>query len=161
MGVLGEISQSLRYADQMRHAIRTLLLFWMSSCVTAAAVSSQGEALYYGVVPLSGRISGQTLQLPARVLACVRCHEGRGGQAGGELQPGVDLLGGWLSQIRSRRNGPASQYTPATFCRALRNGIDPVSVVLAIQMPRFDISDQDCNALWNYLNSQTQPLPAP
>jgi hypothetical protein len=51
----------------------------------------------------------------------------------------------------SRRGGPPSRFDEAKLCRLLRTGIDPVSIVVAQSMPLYDLSDDDCHALWTYL----------
>ena len=107
----------------------------------------RGSALFNGQADLRGRLADHVDPLPAAVLACVNCHEGRAADGA------PDLRGGWLSTTRSRRNGPASAYDAATFCATLRTGIDPVQVRLPVLMPRFDLSDEACSDLWNYLDA--------
>ena len=111
---------------------------------------SLGAELYDGAAPLTGRISGHHAPMPPPLIACVRCHAASSDSVSGAAI-GPDLRGGWLTQFRSRRGGPPAQYDQPAFCRALRQGIDPVSMLLTIRMPRFDISDADCAALWLYL----------
>jgi hypothetical protein len=126
-------------------------------CIVRSAFAenplSAGARLYNGAAPLTGMIYGQNATMPASVLVCANCHVGRPGQAGGDARAAPDLRGGWLRKILSRRNGPAGRYTQAGFCRALRSGIDPRYVMLPVQMPRFTISDNDCAALWAYLDA--------
>ena len=55
----------------------------------------------------------------------------------------------------SRRGGPPVAYDLAAFCRTLREGIDPAHVILPRTMPRFDIDDTRCEALWTHLTSNT------
>ncbi len=130
----------------------TLLSFFLP-WIGLAHAQSAGERLYRGTASLTGNIAGHTTAMPASVLACTNCHVGGSGNAGSDSQAAPDLRGGWLSTVRSRRNGPAARYTQITFCRTLRTGIDPVYIILPVQMPRFAISDADCAALWTYLNA--------
>jgi hypothetical protein len=129
------------------------LAFLFLPWIGLAHAQSAGERLYRGIASLTGNIAGHTTAMPASVLACTNCHVGGSGNAGSDSQAAPDLRGGWLSTVRSRRNGPAARYTQITFCRTLRTGIDPVYIILPVQMPRFAISDADCAALWTYLNA--------
>jgi hypothetical protein len=113
-----------------------------------------GEKLFRGALPLQGTIAGHDMALPSAVVACSNCHLAQGSKTGADALGAPDLRGGWLGEFRARRNGPLGHYVEATFCRALRTGIDPVYVTLPIQMPRFTISDQDCAALWAYLDAK-------
>jgi mono/diheme cytochrome c family protein len=134
---------------------------WLGTllCLAGPALSddavARGEKLYRGAVPLNAMIAGQRSSLPAPVVACVNCHTRGATEIGGDSLAAPDMRGGWLTLLRSRRNGPVSQYAEATFCRALRTGIDPAYVTLPIQMPRFAISDPDCAALWTFLDQQS------
>ncbi len=112
-----------------------------------------GEKLYSGILPLTATISGHSAPMPSKVVVCTNCHGAPLGKPGSKLAA-PDLRHGWLDQVRARRNGPAGRYDQTTFCRALRNGIDPVYVMLPVRMPRFTISDADCEALWLYLESK-------
>ncbi len=59
-----------------------------------------------------------------------------------------------LARPQARRGGPPTRYDAASFCSVLRTGIDPASVVLAQQMPRYDLADQDCADLWAWLRER-------
>jgi len=52
-----------------------------------------------------------------------------------------------------RRGGPPSRYELGAFCRLLRVGIDPASVVIPGNMPRYQVTDQECRELWTYLTA--------
>jgi hypothetical protein len=135
----------------MKHGLCFAILLCTASSALADNPESYGERLYRGEAKLSGVIAGHSMEMPQAVLACTNCHAARpDGAAAQTTAP--DLRGGWLGQFRSRRNGPVGRYTQAGFCRALRTGIDPMYVVLPVQMPRFTMPDLDCAALWAYLN---------
>jgi len=144
---------------QKRTASFSLALLLLATLIctgTGAPAEDQvsaGNKLYNGGAKLVGVIAGQAEPMPASVLVCVNCHVGRPGQAGGDARAAPDLRRGWLRKRLSRRNGPAGRYTEAGFCRALRTGIDPLYVMLPVQMPRFTISGDDCAALWAYLDA--------
>lgn len=114
----------------------------------ADAGTLHGRALFDGTAALHGRIAGHQDALPSAVLVCANCH---GIADDGGERPAPRLDGGWLAEARSRRNGPSAAYDAQSFCAALRTGVDPVQVRLPTRMPRFEMSDSDCNALWNYL----------
>ncbi len=52
---------------------------------------------------------------------------------------------------RARRGGPPSHYGRGSFCKLLREGVDPAFVMLSVEMPRYTIDDVDCQALWHYV----------
>lgn len=54
------------------------------------------------------------------------------------------------------RGGPPVAYEAATFCRTLRTGVDPAHVVLPRAMPRFEVDDVQCAALWDYLTQEVR-----
>lgn len=128
---------------------------------------TQGRLLYQGEVPLTGRLGGHATPLPPSASRCVNCHgvPGRapppapsGTGPEGLRTPGPPVvnvappLGGEaLTSARARRGGPASRFDPASFCTLLRTGVDPAYIVLPRAMPRYDITDADCMALWLYL----------
>jgi hypothetical protein len=60
-----------------------------------------------------------------------------------------------VNQPRRARNGPLGHYEWPTFCSALRTRVDPVYITLPIQMPRYTIFDQDCAALWAFLDAKS------
>lgn len=115
---------------------------------------TRGKSLFFGRTPLAARIRGHDTPLPAAVVVCANCH-------GPESQPppqptlvkrAAPLLdGAFLMDERSRRGAPPSAYDPLSFCRMLRTGIDPVSVLVAREMPTYDLDDARCADLWRYL----------
>lgn len=118
-----------------------------------AAASARGAALYAGEAPLTAHLAGSTLVLPQAVVGCGHCH-GAPVSPGSATLAAPDLRNGWLAQAISRRNGPPSSYTAASLCRTLRTGIDPVQILVPRAMPRYDIGDDDCAALWGFLGNE-------
>ncbi|MCW7539110.1 hypothetical protein OOT46_14800 [Aquabacterium sp. A7-Y] len=117
-----------------------------------------GRALFNGHRPLLGRIAGHDATLPAAVSACTGCHRprtGLGTQLGAAAAAsfGPELSRAFLLQALPRRNGPPSAYTTASLCEALRTGVDPAFVTLLPSMPRYQMSDAECRALWSYLTA--------
>jgi hypothetical protein len=56
-----------------------------------------------------------------------------------------------LSTPRTRRGGPPSVFDASRLCALLRTGQDPAHVIISTTMPRYQISDEQCQALWSYL----------
>jgi hypothetical protein len=141
-----------------RYASNLVCAAWLALPVSTAFAADDGaaigEKLYSGGLPLTASIAGHHDAMPAGVVICTNCHGAPLGRPGSK-PAAPDLRHGWLSEIRSRRNGPAGHYDQASFCRALRSGIDPVYVMLPTRMPRFTIPDSDCEALWIFLESKS------
>ncbi len=134
----------------------------------------RGAALFNGQVPLAGRIAGHDRDLPSSVTRCAGCHEGPAstspsvaktavpgtGTAGpqsrgvgsGTFGPSLDARS--LLEPKSRRGGPPSRFDSATFCTLLRSGVDAASIVVAQQMPRYDLTDEACTDLWAWVNER-------
>ena len=56
-----------------------------------------------------------------------------------------------LTDAVRRRSGPPSRYDAGSLCTMLRTGVDPAHVIILRTMPRYDITDADCRALWLHL----------
>lgn len=109
-----------------------------------------GQRWFEGSMPLKGRMIGHGHDLPAAAAACINCH--------GAPEPGerfaVALDRSWLTQPQARRGGPASRYDVKRFCRVLREGVDPAWVIVNQAMPRYDVTDLQCQAIWLHLTSE-------
>jgi hypothetical protein len=55
----------------------------------------------------------------------------------------------------ARRGGPASRYDALSFCKVIREGLDPANVVINSAMPRYQVSDAQCTSLWSYVMSRS------
>jgi len=127
----------------------------------AGADELAGKALFTGSVPLKARILGHQTDLPPIAVRCSNCHSSQPrptsqSQAGSAPS---DIFASQLSRVallenRPRRGGPASRYDQAAFCRVLRDGIDPASVMVAQTMPRYLLSEKECGELWAYTIAQ-------
>lgn len=106
-----------------------------------------GAALYGGVVPLVARLEGHAQPLPPQATRCLNCHDGA--QATGPA-----LVAATLTQALPRRGGPPSRYDAARLCQALRRGVDPALVTLARAMPRYELADGECAALWAFVSQR-------
>lgn len=117
-----------------------------------SARAVQGARLFDGREALDATLAGHAVALPSGSVRCSQCHVGPTGDAPGDaLTLGPALNRASLRDALPRRGGPPAAYQLATFCRALRTGVDPSHVVLPRSMPRFAIDDARCEALWTYL----------
>lgn len=118
---------------------------------------ARGEAFYEGKLPLPGRLAGHELALPAMATRCVNCHaagSAEGAQRDGTARFGARLDADALTELRSRRGGPPSRFDAATLCEVMRSGRDPAHVLISSSMPRYDVTESQCNDLWMYLTSR-------
>ena len=129
--------------------------WWAVALVLTACRSKQGEALFTGATELKGRIVGHDTDLPTVASRCSNCHlPGTAqpvGDAGASDTFGPVLNRQTLTVDAPRRGGPASHYELASFCRLLRTGIDPADIIIARSMPRYELSEAECTAMWSYL----------
>jgi hypothetical protein len=123
----------------------------------AADREASGAALWRGDWALTARLSGHEQVLPGQASRCINCHGAADRAAPGG---GPRLDAGYLTHSVARRGGPASRYDEAAFCRLLRTGIDPAAVMVPREMPRYDIDDADCAALWQFINRAPVVAPA-
>jgi hypothetical protein len=119
----------------------------------SSARRADGQMLFEGRQALQGAISGHASSLPAEASRCINCHTRRFDLS----QPvsfGPILNESSLTLARARRAGPPSRYDAVSFCKVLRLGVDPAWVVIDTAMPRYQMSDAQCSALWSFLLSQ-------
>lgn len=121
-----------------------------------AEALARGRALFAGTAPLRGTISGHASALPPAGARCVNCHSASAAGAAAVPASALASFGPLLTRphltgLLPRRGGPPSRYDEATFCRLLRTGIDPAYVLITRSMPRYELPDADCQALWLHL----------
>ena len=132
-----------------------LIVGWLAPARAAGAFTSPessistGRRMFLGESPLEGTIASHTELLPARTVACANCHLGVGLASGGSFAPVLSQSG--LTQPSGRRGGPPSEFALASFCRMLRTGVDPASILITRRMPRYTLSDDQCLDLWHFL----------
>ncbi len=111
---------------------------------------STGRSMFLGDSPLQGAIASHAELLPPRAVSCANCHLGTAGLgSGASFAPVLNRSG--MTQPRGRRGGPPSVFSSASFCRMLRTGVDPAFILITRQMPRYTLSDDQCQDLWRYL----------
>ena len=121
----------------------------------------RGAQLFDGRTPLTGRLVGHDDPLPSEAVQCKNCHAleseppPKPPKAGGALALtetlGPTLGPSSLTQPAQRRGGPVSEYTSDAFCRLLRDGVDPAEIMIPQLMPRYTLTDAECDSLWSYL----------
>ena len=117
---------------------------------TANGTASAGSRFFFGETPLRATILGQSSPLPSETAACANCHAASSRRpSDGFFAPPLDRSA--MIESRRRRNGPPSHFSPASFCRLLRTGVDPAYIVISRQMPRYQLDDNQCLDLWRYL----------
>jgi hypothetical protein len=122
----------------------------------AAVSMRRGEDLYRGKEPLRGRIRGQNDLLPPEAVRCVNCHNPASkDRLSGRPAPRID--GEWLMESRQRHGGPPSSYNQTSFCKVLRAGTDPVYVLVAREMPVYEMDERQCASLWIFLTTTNPP----
>lgn len=114
----------------------------------ADASAAMGRRMFFGDAALQGAIVGHPAALPPQLAVCANCHGGAGAAA---ASFGPRLEGTRLTEVRGRRGGPPSAFSSASFCRMLRTGVDPASILITRQMPRYTLDDNQCLGLWHYL----------
>lgn len=140
-----------RRALPITMAVAAVAAAALLAAATAAFLALQGRAdgaaLYDGRQPLVARVSGHEQPLPATAARCVNCHDGA--QAVGPA-----LNERTLARPVARRGGPPSRYDARALCRLLREGVDPAWVMVPRAMPRYEIDERACEALWAHLQSR-------
>lgn len=116
--------------------------------------AARGRQVFEGQAAIDARITGQDFALPAEASRCVNCHgPARGASPAGAQRIGPLLTPATLTEAVPRRGGPPSRYDAASLCKLLRTGIDPAHVIIPRTMPRYEISDVDCQSLWLHLTA--------
>jgi hypothetical protein len=120
----------------------------------AADDARRGAELFDGRRPLVARIAGHAEPLPAEAARCSNCHR--------ENRDARDAFAPLLTRQHllddvARRGGPPSRYDERAFCRALRSGIDPAWIILSRAMPRYQVDEATCAALWTHLTAEKSP----
>jgi len=134
-----------------------LLLALSAPCLLGAEapISSleRGRELFAGELPLTARMLGHADALPQDAVRCRNCHSKQPSLAGAAEQDfAPQLNAASLLTPLPRRGGPRSTYDLKALCRVLRDGIDPAHVMIQQAMPRYTLSDGECEALWTYLS---------
>ena len=120
----------------------------------------RGAELFSGAAALQGTIVGHSSALPPSAARCINCHAigtAAPASAASAASFGPLLTRHGLTAAVARRGGPPSRYDAPAFCRLLRQGVDPAWVIVPRSMPRYELSDADCHALWAHLTDTSRP----
>lgn len=110
----------------------------------------RGDALFTGKETMQGTIRGHDNPLSAEVVRCVNCHgPSKRALVSRLAAPRIDRP--LLLEPRQRRGGPPSRYDQASFCKLLRTGADPAYILIAREMPIYQVDDGQCASLWSYV----------
>jgi len=110
--------------------------------------------MFFGEIPLKGTILGHDQPLPPELASCANCHAvGSRPAVGDAFGPRLDRSN--LTEARGRRGGPPSRFSASSFCRLLRTGVDPAYIMITRQMPRYELSNDQCFDLWQFLVEPT------
>jgi hypothetical protein len=144
-----------------RFGVLLLATFFLCACEptttrTAGPDSGPGERIYRDGILLSGEpltaLVGGDIPIVGTQFSCESCH-GRSGMGAAEGPYVVPPIAGpFLFQALPQPPRPA--YDRASLARLLREGITPSGRALLPElMPRYEISDENVDALANYLES--------
>ena len=111
---------------------------------------------------MKARMVGHDMDLPSIAVQCHNCHRTAGVTPAASASAGdlpSDTLGPVLNRqtltsALPRRGGPPSSYDNERLCRVLSTGVDSAYIIINSTMPRYQLSADDCKALWAYLTSQ-------
>jgi hypothetical protein len=119
-------------------------------CKGVSKAGDRGEGMFIGRESLKGKIREHQTVLPPEVVRCGNCHAAEK-QVGipSTLAPRIDRA--LLLSARQRRGGPPSAYDAQSLCKLLRTGIDPAYILIAREMPIYDVDDAQCASLWRFL----------
>ena len=136
------------------------LLPLMALCLTLLAGPSsnslrRGDGLFHGEEALAGKIRGHDEILPPEAVRCSNCHEATSASSLGRSAPLLNRS--LLLESRQRRGGPPSRYDAVSFCRLLRKGVDPAFIVIAREMPVYDVDEDQCQGLWSFITTESAP----
>jgi hypothetical protein len=114
----------------------------------------QGKGLFFTGTdhagPIRAHLAHHQLDLPVSAVRCVNCHDRAGDRTEGRAQV---LSRQSLLVSQPRRGGPSTRFDQVSFCKLLATGVDPAWILINQTMPRYDLNDEQCRALWTYLES--------
>lgn len=143
-------SRSRRFAARATIGLILIVVARAANAAQTCGPDDLGCRIFNGQYPLQAHLRDDDRALPAWTTRCVNCHT----QTGPTAAFAPPLTSDSLLAATRRRGGPPSTYDPATFCHALKDGIDPAEIVLRKSMPQYQISDAQCAALWRFVTNQ-------
>jgi hypothetical protein len=140
-------SPSQRSAARASIGLALVTMALLANAAELCEPADLGCSIFSGQHAISAHLRDDDRPLPAWTTRCINCHT-QTDPAGAFAPP---LTHGYLLDARSRRGGPPSRYDPVSFCRVLKDGVDPAGVVLRKSMPHYQMSDVECTALWHFV----------
>jgi hypothetical protein len=154
-------------------AAHILLLFIGIEHATAndnTTPEQRGAAIFYGEIDVPGHLDGHNLVLPTLATRCANCHEEINttpsptpnttpNTTPNNTTPSSTpfahtLTSEHLQTPQTRRGGPPSVFNAQRLCTLLRTGIDPVHIVISTTMPRYHLTDAQCEDIWAFLETR-------
>ncbi|HEU4404285.1 MAG TPA: hypothetical protein VFS43_03200 [Polyangiaceae bacterium] len=133
-------------------SVAALSLLLLSGAAARPGPAARGQKLFLGATPIEAKMVGHAQALPPDAVRCTNCHQREAEPPREGIEAFAPKLGPLaLTRPVARRGGPPSRYDARSFCRLLRDGVDPAHVMIPQTMPRYAASDADCEALWAYL----------
>lgn len=124
---------------------------WGAQHGLAERERARGAALFNGEEAIEARLAGHEEPLPGMATRCSNCHARQPGVTPAGAPSALDAAS--LLTPRSRRHGPPSRFEADSLCQLLRTGVDPAQVMLPPTMPRYAVTDAQCQALWAFLST--------
>lgn len=118
----------------------------------ALTPASKPRDYYSGPARMRARLQGFDALLEPSSVRCSNCHGVDGGGIPRGVIKGTNIRSASLGNRRSASGAPWS-YDAGSFCTAVRRGIDGSGRILEPGMPRYDITDEQCRSLWNYVTA--------
>jgi hypothetical protein len=131
-------------------SISLTLCLWL---MPVPKIVRRGEMLFQGKEKINARIRGQEDLLPLMAVRCINCHRAEN-QTRLSRVAAPQLNRSLLLDVQGRRGGPPSRYDEPAFCRLLRTGADSAYILIAREMPVYEVNDAQCTSLWAFLVEQ-------
>lgn len=134
------------------------ILIGLAVFVSMAASSSEsqqlGQQIFAGEVPVKARLRYSTFDLPVSASKCSNCHSVGSNILVDELGSPPELGRARLLTPLKRVSGPPVAYDEESFCIVVTKGRTPSHVLLSQLMPLYELDEQSCKALWEYLSGK-------
>lgn len=134
------------------------ILMGLTLFVTMSAISSEteqlGKKIFEGEVPVKAKLRHSSFELPSIASKCSNCHSVGPNTEIEEIASPPELGRNRLLTPLKRGSGPPVAYNEESFCIAITKGRTPAHTLLSREMPIFEIDEQTCKALWNYLTGE-------
>ncbi|RKE26230.1 hypothetical protein B0G76_7842 [Paraburkholderia sp. BL23I1N1] len=142
-------SPSQRSAARAWIGLALLVAMHLAHAAEPCDPADLGCSIFNGQQAIPAHLRDDDRPLPAWTTRCVNCHT----QTDPSAAFAPPLTSATLLDAINRRGGPPSRYDPTSFCRVLKDGVDPAGVVLRKSMPHYQITGAECAALWRFVTN--------